>query len=83
MGNKKAFPSRTSESEGRQLPGTLSVEELGLSFPGRLPGSRVVAASSAFPFRPETEQWPASLPREERLADYSGGTAADSNGLSY
>ena len=54
-----------------------------MEFPGRLPGFRVIASSSAFPVRQSKDQWRALRLTRIRLADHSGGTAADLHGLSF
>src|SRR5271157_212358 len=37
----------------------------------------------SLPLLRRAEQWPATMPGRMRLADHSGGTAADFNGLSF
>ena len=37
----------------------------------------------SLPLLRRAEQWPATMPGRVRLADHSGGTAADFNGLSF
>lgn len=62
----------------------LSVEEVKLlKSPGRLPGSRVVALPLTFPSGYCRTVAGVLHAGEGGLADDSGGTAADSHGLSY
>jgi len=83
--NKKASPSLESDWEALiALPGLFPSKSWAeYQFPGRFPGFRVIAQSSAFPFRAGAEQWLGFSPERIRLADHSGGTAADFHGLPF
>src|SRR5579863_594021 len=84
-GNKKAFPPLEPDAEGFTLPQNSLRRRVGPErwFLGRLPGFRVVAGSSAFPSRSTRDSGWLRGPKEDRLADHSGGTAADLHGLSF
>ena len=66
------------------LPRTLSVEELDrLEVPGQVSWLSGRRQTPSLPFPDPSGSVAGFLPQRVRLADYSGGTAADFHGLSF